>query len=192
MQALINEFSKLPTIGPKTAARLVFHLLNRSRDEAGALADAIVALKERVRLCSRCFSITEDDPCDVCSDARRDATIICVVAEAKDVFAIERTSAYNGRYHVLGGLISPMDGIGPSQLRVRELIERVAAERPAEVVVATNPNAEGEATALYLSRLLAPSGINVTRLAYGLPIGGDLDYADENTLARAIEGRRTL
>lgn len=192
MQALINEFSKLPTIGPKTAARLVFHLLNRSRDEAGALADAIVALKERVRLCSRCFSITEDDPCDVCSDARRDAAIICVVAEAKDVFAIERTSAYNGRYHVLGGLISPMDGVGPSQLRVRELIERVAAERPAEVVVATNPNAEGEATALYLSRLLAPSGINVTRLAYGLPIGGDLDYADENTLARAIEGRRTL
>ena len=157
-----------------------------------ALAEAIVALKERVRLCSRCFAITEDDPCSICDDTRRDASIICVVGEAKDVFAIERTSAYHGRYHVLGGLISPMDGIGPSQLRVRELIERVTAESPAEVVIATNPNAEGEATALYLSRLLTPSGVNVTRLAYGLPIGGDLAYADENTLARAIEGRRTL
>ncbi|GAC1616778.1 MAG: recombination mediator RecR [Candidatus Elarobacter sp.] len=170
----------------------MFHLLNRSRDDAHALAEAIVALKERVRLCSRCFSITEDEPCAICADTRRNAALICVVAEAKDVFAIERTSAYDGRYHVLGGLISPMDGIGPSQLRVRELVDRVASEAPSEVVVATNPNAEGEATALYLSRLLAPSGVDVTRLAYGLPIGGDLDYADENTLARAIEGRRTL
>ncbi|HWT04782.1 MAG TPA: recombination mediator RecR [Xanthomonadales bacterium] len=192
VQALINEFSKLPTIGPKTAARLVFHLLNRPRDEAHALADAIVALKDRVQLCSRCFSITEHDPCPVCSDPQRDASMICVVADAKDLFAIERTSAYDGRYHVLGGLISPMDGIGPSQLRVRELVDRVATDSPGEIVVATNPNAEGEATALYLSRLLAPSGVKVTRLAYGLPIGGDLDYADENTLARAIEGRRTL
>ncbi|MBV9408625.1 MAG: recombination protein RecR, partial [Candidatus Eremiobacteraeota bacterium] len=189
---LINEFSKLPTIGPKTAARLVFHLLNRPRADAVSLADAIVALKERVVVCSRCFSITEDDPCEICADERRDASLICVVAEAKDVFAIERTSAYNGRYHVLGGLISPIDGIGPSQLRVRELVERVASDRPAEIVVATNPNAEGEATALYLSRLLVPSGVRVTRLAYGLPIGGDLDYADETTLARAIEGRRAL
>ncbi|HTD33580.1 MAG TPA: recombination mediator RecR [Candidatus Elarobacter sp.] len=192
VQALINEFSKLPTIGPKTAARLVFHLLNRPRADADALADAIVALKDRVRLCSRCFSITEEDPCSICADPRRDARLICVVAEAKDVFAIERTSAYDGRYHVLGGLISPMDGIGPSQLRVRELVDRVASDSPAEIIVATNPNAEGEATALYLSRLLSPSGIAITRLAYGLPIGGDLDYADENTLARAIEGRRTL
>ncbi len=192
VQALINEFSKLPTIGPKTAARLVFHLLNRPRTDADALADAIVALKDRVQLCSRCHSITEDDPCAVCADTRRNAAMICVVAEAKDVFAIERTSAYDGRYHVLGGLISPMDGIGPSQLRVRELVDRVAAEAPEEIVVATNPNAEGEATALYLSRLLGPSGVRVTRLAYGLPIGGDLDYADENTLARAIEGRRLL
>ncbi len=170
----------------------MFHLLNRSRDDAHALAEAIVALKERVRLCSRCFSITEDDPCAVCADSRRDAGLICVVADAKDVFAVERTSAYNGRYHVLGGLISPMDGIGPAQLRIKELVDRIAAESPSEIIVATNPNAEGEATALYLSRLLAPSGVNVTRLAYGLPIGGDLDYADENTLARAIEGRRTL
>jgi recombination protein RecR len=192
VQALINEFSKLPTIGPKTAARLVFHLLNRPRGDADALAEAIVALKERVRLCSRCFAITEDDPCAICADPRRDGSLICVVAEAKDVFAIERTSAYDGRYHVLGGLISPMDGIGPAQLRIKELVDRVAAESPQEIVVATNPNAEGEATALYLSRLLAPSGVAVTRLAYGLPIGGDLDYADENTLARAIEGRRSL
>ena len=170
----------------------MFHLLNRPKADADALADAIVAMKERVRLCSRCFSITEEEPCAICADLRRDGTMICVVAEAKDVFAIERTSAYDGRYHVLGGLISPMDGIGPSQLRVRELVDRVGAESPNEIVVATNPNAEGEATALYLSRLLAPSGVRVTRLAYGLPIGGDLDYADENTLARAIEGRRTL
>ncbi|MEA2722136.1 MAG: recombination protein RecR [Candidatus Eremiobacteraeota bacterium] len=170
----------------------MFHLLNRSREDAFSLADAIVALKERVRLCARCFSITEEEPCAICADEQRNRELLCVVAEAKDVFAIERTSAYDGRYHVLGGLISPMDGIGPSQLRVRELVDRVATESPSELIIATNPNAEGEATALYLSRLLAPSGVNVTRLAYGLPIGGDLDYADENTLARAIEGRRAL
>jgi recombination protein RecR len=190
--ALINEFSKLPTIGPKTAARLVFYLLNRPRADAEALAEAIVALKDRVRLCSRCFSITEDDPCSICDDPRRDARMLCVVAEAKDIYALERTSAYNGRYHVLGGLISPMDGIGPAQLRVKELIERIGAAGFEEVIVATNPNAEGEATALYLSRLVTPLGVLVTRLAYGLPIGGDLDYADEVTLAKALEGRRTL
>jgi recombination protein RecR len=190
--ALINEFSKLPTIGPKTAARLVFYLLNRPRADAEALAEAIVALKDRVRLCSRCFSITEEDPCSICDDPRRDARMLCVVAEAKDIYALERTSAYNGRYHVLGGLISPMDGIGPGQLRVKELVERIGAERFEEVIVATNPNAEGEATALYLSRLVTPLGVLVTRLAYGLPIGGDLDYADEVTLAKALEGRRTL
>jgi recombination protein RecR len=190
--ALINEFSKLPTIGPKTAARLVFHLLNKPRADAELLADAIIALKDRVRLCSRCFSITEDDPCAICGDSRRDARLLCVVAEAKDIYALERTSAYNGRYHVLGGLISPMDGIGPAQLRVKELIERIGSNGFEEVIVATNPNAEGEATALYLSRLIGPLGVLVTRLAYGLPIGGDLDYADEVTLAKAIEGRRTL
>ncbi len=190
--ALINEFSKLPTIGPKTAARLVFHLLNKPRADAESLADAIIALKDRVRLCSRCFSITEDDPCTICGDPRRDAKMLCVVAEAKDIYALERTSAYNGRYHVLGGLISPMDGIGPAQLRVKELVERIGSNGFEEVIVATNPNAEGEATALYLSRLVGPLGVLVTRLAYGLPIGGDLDYADEVTLAKAIEGRRTL
>ncbi len=192
MAALINEFSKLPTIGPKTAARLVFHLLNKPRADAEQLADAIIALKDRVRLCSQCFSITEEDPCAICSDPRRDARMLCVVAEAKDIYALERTSAYNGRYHVLGGLISPMDGVGPAQLRVKEMIERIGAHGFEEVIVATNPNAEGEATALYLSRLVAPLGVLVTRLAYGLPIGGDLDYADEVTLAKAIEGRRTL
>ncbi len=190
--ALINEFSKLPTIGPKTAARLVFHLLNKPRSDAESLADAIIALKDRVRLCSQCFSITEEDPCMICNDARRDVKMLCVVAEAKDIYALERTSAYNGRYHVLGGLISPMDGIGPAQLRVKELVERIGANGYGEVIVATNPNAEGEATALYLARLVGPLGVLVTRLAYGLPIGGDLDYADEVTLAKAIEGRRSL
>jgi recombination protein RecR len=145
-----------------------------------------------VRLCSRCFSLTEGDPCVLCTDERRDAQMLCVVAEAKDIFAVERTGAYRGRYHVLGGLISPMDGIGPAQLRVRELLERIGSENPAEVIIATNPNAEGEATALYLSRCIVPSGTKVTRLAYGLPIGGDLDYADEVTLSRALEGRRAL
>jgi recombination protein RecR len=192
VQALINEFSKLPTIGPKTAARLVFHLLNRPRNEAHALADAILAVKDKVRFCSICGSLTEDDPCDICADERRDRLVLCVVAEAKDIYAIERTGAYKGRYHVLGGLISPMDGIGPAQLRVKQLIERVGAEAPNEIILATNPNAEGEATALYLSRLISPLGVNVTRLAYGLPIGGDLDYADEVTLAKALEGRRTI
>jgi len=145
-----------------------------------------------VKLCSICFSLTEDDPCRICTDERRDASLLCAVAEAKDIYAIERTSAYHGRYHVLGGLISPMDGIGPAQLRVKELVERIAHEKPQELVIATNPNAEGEATALYLSRLLSPSGLRVTRLAYGLPIGGDLDYADEVTLAKALEGRRAM
>lgn len=192
VQALINEFSKLPTIGPKTAARLVFHLLNRPRNEAHALSDAILAVKDRVRFCSICGSLTENDPCDLCTDERRDGAVLCVVAEAKDIYAIERTSAFKGRYHVLGGLISPMDGIGPAQLRVKELIERIGTEKPREIILATNPNAEGEATALYLSRLITPLGVDVTRLAYGLPIGGDLDYADELTLTKALEGRRAL
>ncbi|MBV8068139.1 MAG: recombination protein RecR [Candidatus Eremiobacteraeota bacterium] len=189
---LINELSKLPTIGPKTAARLVFHLLNRPRHESQSLAEAIIAVKDNVRFCSACFCLAENDPCDFCRDERRDPAAICVVAEAKDVYAIERTGAFKGRYHVLGGLISPMDGIGPAQLHVKELVERIARERPSEIILATNPNAEGEATALYLSRLLSPLGVVVTRLAYGLPIGGDLDYADEVTIAKALEGRRAL
>lgn len=190
--ALINEFSKLPTIGPKTAARLVFHLLNRPRNEAQSLAEAILAVKDKVHFCSICYSLSEQDPCEFCTDDRRDARVICVVAEAKDVYAIERTGAFKGRYHVLGGLISPMDGIGPAQLHVKELIARMAREEPGEIILATNPNAEGEATALYLSRLLQPLGSIVSRLAYGLPIGGELDYADELTIAKALEGRTTL
>jgi recombination protein RecR len=190
--ALINEFSKLPTVGPKTAARLVFYLLNRPRNEAQSLAEAILNVKDHVRFCSICYSLTENDPCELCTDDRRDASIVCVVAEAKDVYAIERTGAYRGRYQVLGGLISPMDGIGPGQLRVKELIEQIGRANPHEIILATNPNAEGEATALYLSRLLQPLGVTVSRLAYGLPIGGDLDYADEITLAKALEGRREL
>ena len=190
--ALINELSKLPTIGPKTAARLVFHLLNRPRNEAQSLAEAILAVKDKVLFCSICNSLSESDPCEMCTDERRDALTICVVAEPKDVYAIERTGAYRGRYHVLGGLISPMDGIGPAQLHVKELVERVGREDPREIILATNPNAEGEATALYLSRLLQPLGPEVTRLAYGLPIGAELDYADELTITKAIEGRRAI
>ncbi len=190
--ALINEFSKLPTIGPKTAARLVFYLLNRPRHESQMLADAIMEAKDRVRFCSICFALTEADPCTLCTDEQRDPAMLCVVAEAKDIFAIERTGAFRGRYHVLGGLISPMDGVGPAELHVKELVERVGSTATAEILIATNPNAEGEATALYLARLLQPLGSLVTRLAYGLPIGGDLDYADETTLARALEGRRSM
>lgn len=189
---LIRELEKLPTIGPKTAARLAYHLLGASREDADALAQAIVGVKERIRFCSRCFSLTDVDPCAVCGDPQRDASVICVVAEPKDVYAIERTSSFRGRYHVLGGLISPMEGRGVAQLTIKELIDRLEPEHIDEVIIATNPNAEGESTALYLARLLAPHDVKVTRLAYGLPIGGDLDYADEVTLARSLEGRRTL
>jgi recombination protein RecR len=192
LSALIGELEKLPTVGPKTAARLAFYLLSASKEDAQALARAIVEVKEKVRFCSRCFSLTEEDPCSICSDTRRDASLICVVGEAKDVYAVERTMSYRGRYHVLGGLISPIEGIGIGQLKIRELVDRVRSEGVREVIIATNPNAEGESTALYLARLLAPLGVQVTRLAYGLPIGGDLDYADEITLTRALEGRRAL
>jgi recombination protein RecR len=192
LSALIGELEKLPTVGPKTAARLAFYLLSGSRQDAQALADAIVAVKDKIRFCKRCFSLTEGDECSICLDPRRDPTLICVVGEAKDVYAIERAMAFNGRYHVLGGLISPMEGIGIGQLHVKELLDRLAPEAVKEVIIATNPNAEGESTALYLHRLIEPAGVTVTRLAYGLPIGGELDYADETTLARALEGRRAL
>lgn len=192
LSTLISELEKLPTIGPKTAARLAFHLLAISRDEASLLSRAILDVKDKVRFCSRCFALTEQDPCALCSDERRDSSLICVVGEPKDVYAIERTMSYRGRYHVLGGLISPIEGIGVGQLRIKELVDRVGAENIKEVIVATNPNAEGESTALYLARLLTPLGVQVSRLAYGLPIGGDLDYADEVTVARALEGRRAL
>jgi recombination protein RecR len=192
LSSLIGELEKLPTVGPKTAARLAFYLLSSSREDAQALADAIVAVKDKVRFCKRCFSLTEGDECSICLDPRRDPTLICVVGEAKDVYAVERAMTFNGRYHVLGGLISPMEGIGIGQLHVKELLDRLGPEGVKEVIIATNPNAEGESTALYLHRLIEPTGVKVTRLAYGLPIGGELDYADETTLARALEGRRVL
>lgn len=192
LSTLIGELEKLPTVGPKTAARLAFYLLSSSREDAKALADAIVAVKDKIRLCNRCFSLAEGEECSICRDARRDPSVICVVGEAKDVYAVERALTFNGRYHVLGGLISPMEGVGVGQLHVKELLDRLEPEGVKEVIIATNPNAEGESTALYLHRLIAPSGVKVTRLAYGLPIGGELDYADETTLARALEGRRTL
>jgi recombination protein RecR len=192
LSALIGELEKLPTVGPKTAARLAFYLLSASKEDAVALARAIVEVKEKVRFCSRCFSLTEDDPCAICADPKRDPAVLCVVGEAKDVYAIERTASFRGRYHVLGGLISPIEGIGIGQLTIKELADRVKTDGVKEVIIATNPNAEGESTALYLARLLTPLGPSVTRLAYGLPIGGDLDYADEVTLTRALEGRRSL
>jgi recombination protein RecR len=187
---LIEEFNKLPGIGPKTAQRLTFYLLRMPTEQARALAEAIVEVKERIGFCSTCFNITESDPCWICRGAR-ERTMICVVEEPLDVLALERTHAYKGLYHVLHGAISPMEGIGPEDLRIRELLGRLS-EGVEEVILATNPNLEGEATAMYLTKLLTPLGPRVTRLARGLPVGGDLEYADEVTLTRALEGRREL
>lgn len=188
---LIEEFGKLPGIGPKTASRLAYYLLRGSREDAVSLAEAILEMKERTVLCSRCFNITEQDPCAVCSDSGRDAAI-CVVEEPLDVVALERTGQFKGRYHVLHGAISPIEGIGPDQLRIKELLERIRVENPDEVILATNLDIPGEATATYLHRLVVPLGVNVTRPASGLPVGGDLEYADEVTLGRALAGRRAL
>ncbi len=188
---LINELARLPGIGPKTASRLAYHMLRAPRDEAVSLAEAIVDVKERVRLCSICFNTTEDDPCEICSDPGRDAAI-CVVEEPLDVVALERTGQFKGRYHVLHGAVSPVEGIGPDRLKIRELIARVERDNPQEVIIATNLDLPGEATATYLHRLLAPMGVTVTRPASGLPAGGDLEYADEVTLGRALTGRRVL
>ena len=189
---LIDEFSRLPGIGPKTASRLTFFLLRGQEDWAMALADAIKELGQRIILCSQCFNITEEDPCGVCADEGRDRSLICVVEEPLDVLAIERTGEYRGLYHVLHGAISPMDGIGPGELRVQELLDRIAPGGVTEVLLATNPNLEGEATAMYMARQLAPMGVRVTRLARGLPMGGDLEYADTVTLTRALEGRQEM
>lgn len=188
---LIDELSKLPGIGHKTASRLAYHLLRTSRDDAIGLAEAILAVKERIRLCSNCFNTTERDPCAICSDTERENRI-CVIEQPLDVVAIERTGEFRGRYHVLHGAISPVDGIGPDRLRIRELQERVVRESPEEVIVFTNLDLPGEATATYLHRLLTPMGITVSRPASGLPVGSDLEYADEMTLGRALVGRRTL
>jgi recombination protein RecR len=192
VQRLIDEFARLPGIGPKSASRLTFYLLRAADDQAGELAAALGELKERTRLCSVCFNITEDDPCAICADEARDAHLLCVVEEPLDVLAIERSRAYSGRYHVLHGAISPVEGIGPEELRVAELIDRVAKGNFQEVILATNPTLEGESTALYLQRRLAEYNLRLTRLARGLPVGGDLEYTDEITLGRAFEGRQNL
>jgi recombination protein RecR len=189
---LIEEFSRLPGIGPKTAQRLTFFLLRAPREQSVALAEAIRQLKERTRICSTCFNIAEDDPCPICRDEQRDRSLICVVEEPLDVLAIERTREFKGLYHVLHGAISPVEGIGPDDLRIRELLQRLDSHSVREVLLATNPNLEGEATAMYLHRLITPMGIRVTRLARGLPVGGDLEYADEVTLSRALEGRQEM
>lgn len=189
---LIEELSRLPGIGPKTASRLTYYLLRAPDEQVESLAEALRDLKARTRFCSICFNITEADPCPICSDEERDAGTICVVEEPLDVLAIERTREYRGRYHVLHGAISPVEGIGPENLRIKELLERVRGQPVREVILATNPSLEGEATAMYLQRHLAPLSVRVTRLARGLPVGGDLEYADEVTLLRALEGRREM
>jgi recombination protein RecR len=189
---LIEEFSKLPGVGPKSAQRLTYYLLRASPEDAQALAQAILEVKEKIILCSLCQNITDADPCAICRNDQRDQDSICVVEEPLDILALERTGSYKGLYHVLHGVISPMDGIGPDDLKVRELLARLKTGQVQEVIMATNPNLEGEATAMYLTRLIAPLGLKVTRLARGLPMGADLEYADNVTLARAIEGRQEV
>jgi recombination protein RecR len=189
---LIEELSKLPTVGPKTAQRLAFHMLSMTPQDAEALAAAILEAKRRIRYCSVCANFTEADPCEVCTNPRRDQSVICVVENPRDVAAMERTREFKGLYHVLQGAISPLDGVGPDDLRIAELLRRLAGGTVGEIIVATNPRVEGEATALYLSKVIKPLGVKVTRIAHGLPVGGDLEYADEVTLARALEGRREL
>ena len=192
VQRLIDEFSRLPGIGPKSASRLTFFLLRAADNQAGELAIALQELKERTRLCSVCFNITEEDPCPICADDARDGALLCIVEEPLDVLAIERSRAYSGRYHVLHGAISPVEGIGPDDLRVAELVERVAKGSFQEIILATNPTLEGESTALYLQRRLADQNVRLSRLARGLPVGGDLEYTDEITLGRAFEGRQNI
>jgi len=189
---LIDALQRLPGIGPKTAQRLTFFLLKRPADEVRELGDALRAVKERIVNCSTCFNVTDEDPCRLCADPARDASVLCVVEEPNDLLAMERTGEFKGRYHVLLGALSPLDGIGPDDLKVRELLLRLEAGTPAEVILATNPNVEGEATALYLAKLLRPLGVRVTRIARGLPVGGDLEYADQVTLSKALEGRREI
>ena len=192
VQDLIDELGRLPGIGPKGAQRIAFYVLAADGDDVRKLADALVQVKEKVRFCATCGNVAEADECRVCRDPRRDLAVICVVEEPKDVVAIEKTREFRGRYHVLGGAISPIEGIGPDDLRVKELVQRLASGEVTEIILATDPNLEGEATATYLARLLKPMGLRVTRLASGLPVGGDLEYADELTLGRAFEGRRLL
>ena len=192
VQTLIDELGRLPGIGPKSAQRIAFHLLKLPAEDAERLARAISEAKERVGFCRRCWNVSEGEECGICLDPRRDATVICVVEEPRDVIAVEKTQEFRGRYHVLQGAISPIEGIGPEELKVRELLARLEPEGIQEVILCTNPTIEGEATAMYLARLLKPLGVRATRIASGLPVGGDLEYADELTLGRALEGRREL
>ncbi len=192
VQALIDELGRLPGVGPKSAQRIAFHLLKLSKHDADRLAQAIVEVKERISFCRRCFNVAEGEECAECLDDRRDPTVVCVVEEPRDIVAVEKTQEFRGRYHVLQGAISPIEGIGPEQLRIRELLARLEPEGIGEVILCTNPNIEGEATAMYLARLLGPLGVKVTRIASGLPVGGDLEYADELTLGRALQGRRQI
>ncbi|WP_166244309.1 recombination mediator RecR [Paenibacillus turpanensis] len=189
---LIDAFGRLPGVGPKTAARLAFHVLRMREEEVMDFAKALVNVKRNLHYCSVCCNITDIDPCRICQDKKRDASLICVVQESKDVVAMERTKEFNGYYHVLQGAISPIEGVGPDEIRVAELLRRLSDEQVQELILATNPNIEGEATAMYLSRLVKPFGLRVTRIAHGLPVGGDLEYADEVTLTKALEGRREL
>ncbi len=192
VQELIDELGRLPGVGPKSAQRIAFYLLQTEDDQAQKLAQVLMEVKERVRFCEVCGNVTEETQCNICRDSRRNRTAICVVEESKDVQAIERTREFRGLYHVLGGAISPIEGIGPDQLRIKELMARLGSPEIQEVIIATDPNLEGEATATYLTRMLSPLGIKISRLASGLPVGGDLEYADEVTLGRAFEGRRTV
>lgn len=191
IQNLIDEFSKLPGIGPKTAQRLTFYLLKEKQEDLGSLGNAVLGLRENIKKCQICFNLTDTDPCPLCKDFKRDKGVVCVVEDPLDIVAIEKTGQFRGLYHVLGGVISPMDGIGPDELTVRGLLGRLTGEIK-EVIIATNPNLEGEATALYLQKAMAPFDVKVTRLAYGLPMGSDLEYADELTVLKALEGRREL
>lgn len=192
IQKLLDEFERLPGIGPKSAQRIVYWLLNAAPDDAQRLAQAIIEVKETVHFCPQCFNYAEGDLCAICSDDQRDRSMICVVSEPRDVTAIERTREFKGLYHVLGGAISPIDGIGPDDLTIKELIKRLANNEVVEIILATNPNVEGETTAIYLSKIIKPLGVRTTRLASGLPVGGDIEFADEVTLGRAIESRRDL
>jgi recombination protein RecR len=192
VQDLIDELGRLPGVGPKSAQRIAFHILNTDPIDVRRLANVLVEVKDKVRFCITCGNVAEEEQCKICRDPRRDLSLICVVEEPKDVVAIERTHEFRGRYHVLGGAISPIEGIGPDQLRIRELMQRLSDSSIVEIILAMDPNLEGEATATYLTRLLRPMGLRVTRLASGLPVGGDLEYADEVTLGRAFEGRRAV
>jgi len=192
VQDLIDELGRLPGVGPKSAQRIAFHLLKLPKEDAVRLATTITVAKERVSFCQTCFNISEGDRCGICNDDRRDSSVVCVVEEPRDIVAVEKTGEFKGRYHVLQGAISPIEGIGPDQLRVKELLARLEPEGIEEVILCTNPNIEGEATAMYLGRLMKPLGLKVTRIASGLPVGGDLEYAGELTLGRALEGRREV